>query len=348
MIDLRSDTLTQPTDAMREAMANASVGDDMYGEDPAVNQLERRVAELLGKEEALFTPSGTMSNQIGVRLHCQPGDEFLCEAQCHIFHYEQAAYAQLFGVATRPVTTPDGQLTIGLLEPVLRGEDIHYPRTRLLCLENTHNRHGGRILSQQAVVEACDWARRHGLACHLDGARLWNAAVARGHSLAELAEPFDTVSVCFSKGLGAPVGSAIVGSAEHIAFARRVRKAMGGAMRQAGVIASAALFAIDHQLDRLAEDHANAQLLADAIRETPHLRLVDDRCDTNIVLFEVDPEYGSNTEFCESLVLRGVGMFTMGATRVRAVTHLGVSREQAEQAAAALRGAVAAGVSEPA
>ena len=227
-----------------------------------------------------------MGNQIGVRLHCQPGDEFFCEADCHIFYYEQAAYAQLFGLAAQPIESLSGLPTTEQLEKRLRKEDIHYPRMRLLCLENTHNRHGGRVLPTAEVTAACGWAKSHGLACHLDGARIWNAAIATGQSPAELADPFDTVSVCFSKGLGAPVGSALAGPEKLIAQARRLRKAMGGGMRQAGILAAGAMFALEQHFQRLNEDHQNAQLLAAALRDAPHLHLVADRCDTHLVLFE--------------------------------------------------------------
>lgn len=336
MIDLRSDTLTQPTAAMREAMASAPVGDDVLGDDPTINRLEAEVARLLGKEAAIFVPSGTMGNQIGVRLHCQPGDEFLCEAECHIFYYEQAAYAQLFGVAPHTVVTADGLLTPALLAGKVRGGDVHYPQTRLLCLENTHNRRGGRVLPPERLADACRWAKERGLARHLDGARLWNAAIATGQAPAELAAPFDTVSICFSKGLGAPVGSALVGTAEQITRARRHRKAMGGGMRQAGILAAAALFALEQHFERLDEDHQNAQLLADAIRRAPHLELVADRCDTNIVLFRVDPEHATAEVYCERLRERGVLTFTFGKDKLRAVTHLDVSRGECERAAAVL------------
>ncbi|MEM8864512.1 MAG: GntG family PLP-dependent aldolase [Planctomycetota bacterium] len=333
MIDLRSDTLTQPTDGMRQAMAAAPVGDDVFGEDPTVNLLQERVAKLLGKEAALFVPTGTMGNQIGVRLHCGPGDEFLGEAQCHIYHYEQAAYAQLFGVAMQPVTSDRGLLAPDDLQDRIRGDDVHHPRTRLLCLENTHNRHGGVVLPQEGVAAVCQWARRHGLACHLDGARLWNAAIASGQTPAELAAPFDTVNVCFSKGLGAPAGSAIVGSAEKINQARRHRKAMGGGMRQSGILAAAALHAMEHHFDRLREDHQNAQILADACRRAPHLELAGDRCETNLVLFHVDPAAGPADAYCQRLREQGIAMLPVGKQKVRAVTHLSVSQGDVEQAA---------------
>lgn len=336
MIDLRSDTFTQPTPEMRRAMAAAPVGDDMVGEDPTVNRFEERVAGLLGKEAAMFVPSGTMGNQIGVRLHCQPGDELIAEAECHIYHYEQAAYAQLFGVAVQLVATDDGLLTPELLAGRCRGDDIHQPRTRLVCLENTHNRHGGRVLPQEGVRAVCAWAAAQGLARHLDGARLWNAAVATGLSPAELAEPFDTVSVCFSKGLGAPVGSAIAGTREHIARARRHRKAMGGAMRQAGILAAGALFALEQHFGRLSEDHQNAQILADAVRRAPHLSLAGDRCDTNLVIYDIDPAAGTAADHCQQLAEHGVKLFDIAPQRLRMVTHLGVSQAECERVAALL------------
>jgi len=336
MIDLRSDTLTKPTDAMRRAMAAADVGDDVFGEDPTINQLETRVASLLGKEAALFVTSGTMGNQIAVRLHCQPGDELLCEQDCHIFHYEQTAHAQLFGVSARTVTGDNGLLTSDLLNDHLRADDVHHPRSRMVCLENTHNRLGGLILPHEGVAEVCHWAAGQGLKRHLDGARLWNAAVATGIPPAQWAAHFDTVSVCFSKGLGAPVGSALCGSAELIHQARRIRKVLGGGMRQAGILAAGALHALEHHVDRLADDHAHAQLLADAIRQTPQLTLVGDRCDTNIVLFDIDPQQETAAQYVARLEKQGAAMFDIGPQRVRAVTHLGVTRDDAQQAASLL------------
>ena len=336
MIDFRSDTLTKPTPEMREAMARAEVGDDVYGEDPTIQRLEARVAELLNKEAALFVPSGAMGNQIGVRLHCAPGDEFLCEANCHIYNYEQGTYAQLFGIAAQPVLGEHGVLSIDHLRDRIRPANDNAPRTRLLCLENTHNRGAGRIQPYESVASVCQWAASEGLARHLDGARVWNAAVATGIPLARWAQHFDTVSVCFSKGLGAPVGSALAGPADLIRQARRLRRALGGGMRQAGVLAAAALYAIDHHFDRLAEDHKHAQALAAAVRESPHLSLVPEQVDTNIVIFQVDPTLGTAAEFCAALKLRGVLMSAIAKTRVRAVTHLDVSADEVLQAAQAV------------
>lgn len=333
MIDLRSDTLTRPTRAMRAAIAAAEVGDDVFGEDPTVRQLEEQTADLLGKEAALFVPSGTMGNQIGVRLHCGAGDEFLCEAECHILNQEQAASAQFFGVFGRGIVAERHLLTAQHLEDKIRPDDVHYARTRMVCLENTHNRGGGRILPFAEMEKISNWAAACGLARHLDGARLFNAVVASGISAKDWAACFDTVSVCFSKGLGAPVGSALVGTRDHIKQARRLRKALGGGWRQAGLLAAAASYALDHHVERLAEDHANAQLLADAVCQSDALRLVPPNVDTNIVIFEIDPRLGTAAEFCKRLAEHGVGMFPFGKQRVRAVTHLDVSTEQVTQAA---------------
>lgn len=337
MIELRSDTMTKPTPGMREAMARAEVGDDVFGEDPTIHKLEARVAELLGKEAALFVPSGSMGNQIGVRLHCGPGDEFLCEADCHIFNYEQATYAQLFGIAVQAIQGNCGVLTVDQLRDRVRPDNDHDARTRLACLENTHNRGAGRIQPYETVVEICEWAKSVGLARHLDGARLWNAAIATGIPPARWAQHFDTVSVCFSKGLGAPVGSALAGSKEHIRHARRVRKAMGGGMRQAGILGAAAIYALDHHMERLAEDHHNAQLLASAIRESPHITLVPEKVETNLVIFQIAPDWGTAAEFVSMLKEHGVLALPVAKERVRMVTHLDVSEAECRQAGEAIR-----------
>ena len=245
---------------------------------PRLCALEDRVAALLGKERAIFVPSGTMSNQIGLRLHCSPGDEVICEADCHVYNYEQAGYAQLSGLAVRPVAGEDSILRREQLEGLIRGENDHLPRTRLVCLENTHNRGAGRVLPYDVVADICDWGHAIGLATHLDGAWLWNAAVATGTPPADWAQHFDTVSVCFSKGLGAPVGSALAGPRGLIKLARRHRKLLGGGMRQAGVLAAAALYALEHHVERLALDHAHAAWLAAAIARIEGLELRPARC----------------------------------------------------------------------
>jgi threonine aldolase len=341
-IDLRSDTVTRPTPGMRAAMAAAEVGDDVFGDDPTVQQLEARVAEMLGKEAALYVPSGTMSNQVGLRVHCQPGDEFLCETNCHILCYEQGAYAQLFGIAAQPVEGEHGVLHVEQLMNRIRPENDHCVRTRLVCLENTHNRGAGRVQPYDDVAEICGWAAESGLKRHLDGARLFNAVVASGISAADWAAHFDTVSVCFSKGLGAPVGSALCGESDSIRQARRHRKALGGAMRQAGIIAAGALYALEHHIERLAEDHANARLLAQAVRTTPGLQLDPEGVDTNIVIFDLDPELGTAAAFCARLRDEGVWMYPIATQRIRAVTHLDVSREQTQHAANVLQDTAAA------
>jgi threonine aldolase len=332
-IDLRSDTVTRPTPGMRAAMAAAEVGDDVFGDDPTVKRLESRIAEMLGKEAALYVPSGTMSNQIGIRLHCQPGDEFLCESNCHILCYEQGAYAQLFGIAAQPVEGDHGVLHVEQLVNRIRPANEHCVRTRLVCLENTHNRGAGRVQPFDDVAEICGWAAENGLARHLDGARLFNAVVASGIPATDWAAQFDTVSVCFSKGLGAPIGSALCGPADLIRQARRIRKALGGAMRQVGIIAAGALYALEHHVERLADDHAHARILADAIRATPGLTLDPDVIDTNMVIFEVDPELGTAAAFAARLRDEGVLMNATAPQRIRAVTHLDVSRKQIERAA---------------
>ncbi len=342
-IDLRSDTVTRPSAGMRAAMAEAEVGDDVFGEDPTVRRLEARIAEMLGKEAALFVPSGTMGNQLGIRVHCQAGDEFLCESNSHIIFYEQGAYAQLFGIAAQPVDGDHGVLSVEQLVGRIRPlNNDHYTRTRLVCLENTHNRGAGRVQPYDAVVEICGWAADNGLARHLDGARLFNAVVATGIPAADWAGHFDTVSVCFSKGLGAPVGSAHVGPGDKIRQARRHRKALGGGMRQAGIIAAGALYALEYNVERLVEDHQNARILADTVRTKPGLSLDPEIVDTNIVIFELDPELGTAPAFSARLRDEGVLMNAMGPQRLRAVTHLDVSREQVNHAAAIFQETAAA------
>jgi threonine aldolase len=335
-LDFRSDTVTRPTPAMRAAMAAADVGDDVFGDDPSVHRLERRVAELLGKETAVFVPSGTMSNLIGVLVHCGRGDEFLCDVGCHIYNYEQSGYAQIGAVAARPVEGRFGALTAEQLEPLVRPENDHQVRTRLVCLENTHNRGGGSIYPYEQLAEACRWAHGRGLTAHLDGARLWNAAAATGIPLAKWAGHFETVSVCFSKGLGAPVGSALAGPSELILKARRLRKVVGGGMRQAGVLAAAALYAVDHHQARLTEDHAHARALAEAVRSCPGLEL-NPEPETNIVIFQVDPAQGTAARLAERLAARGLLMLAVGPQAVRAVTHLDLSADDVEQACRILR-----------
>jgi threonine aldolase len=337
IIDLRSDTVTRPTPAMRAAMAAAEVGDDVFNDDPTVIRLQERLADYLGKEAALFVPSGTMSNQICVRAHTQPGDELLCESSCHIYLNEQGGPAVLSGVTCRCLEGDHGILDVSQLEDKVRPDDEHQVRTRLVCLENTHNYGGGRIYPLEKIEAISQWARSAGLRMHLDGARLWNAVVATGIPAATWSACFDSVSVCFSKGLGAPVGSALAGTREFVARGRRIRKLLGGGMRQVGVIAAAALYALDHHIERLAEDHRNAQVLARAIADTPGLRLEPPEVETNLVWFRVDPEVGTAKELAAALKQRGVLIHVSSRNLLRACTHLDVSAAQAAQAAEKIR-----------
>jgi threonine aldolase len=332
-IDLRSDTVTRPTPGMRAAMAAAEVGDDVFGEDRTVNKLEERVAQLLGKEAALFVPSGTMSNQIAVRVHTRPGDELLCDVNCHIFQYEAGAPAALSGVMCRTFLGEDGILDLAQLEGQIHPENAHLTTTRLVCLENTHNRGGGKIYPLDKIAAISRWARANKLAMHLDGARLWNAIIATGIAGARWGEQFDTVSVCFSKGLGAPVGSALVGRRDLIQQGRRVRKLFGGGMRQAGVIAAGALYALEHHVERLRDDHANAQILAGAIRSCSALKLVPDDVHTNLIWFRIDPAAGGAHDLTARLQERGVLVHALGSHALRACTHLDVSAAQIRFAA---------------
>src|SRR5262245_36207546 len=339
-IDLRSDTVTRPTAGMRAAMHAAEVGDDVFREDPTVNKLEERLAALLGKEAALYVPSGTMSNQAAIRAHTQPGDELLCDANAHIYLYEAGGPAVLSGVTCRTLEGDCGVLDVTQLEDKVRPINDHMVRTRLVCLENTHNRGGGRVYPLEKIQAIHAWARRHNLLMHLDGARLWNAAVATGVAPATWAAHFDSVSVCFSKGLGAPVGSALAGPRDFIARARRVRKLFGGGMRQAGVLASAALYALDHHVERLAEDHRNAQVIARAVADTPGLRLAPPEVETNLIWVEVDPDLGTARDVANALKERGVLVHPAAPQTFRACTHLDVSAAGAERVAEVIRRAV--------
>ncbi|HEY7312705.1 MAG TPA: low-specificity L-threonine aldolase [Gemmataceae bacterium] len=336
-IDLRSDTVTRPTPGMRAAMHAAEVGDDVFRDDPTVRRLEEHVADLLGKEAALFVPSGTMSNQICVKAHTQPGDELLCDVNCHIYNYEAGGPARLSGVTCHTLDGDYGILDVTQLEGRIRPDDEHQVRTRLVCLENTHNRGGGRIYPFEKIQAIHDWTRKHGLILHLDGARLWNAVVAASIPARRWSSLFDSVSVCFSKGLGAPVGSALAGPRAFVAEGRRIRKLFGGGMRQAGVLAAAALYALDHHVERLAEDHRNARTIARAIADTPGLTLTPTEVETNLIWFQVDREMGTAPQVAEALKERGVLIHSSGSRRLRACTHLDVSAAQAERAAELIR-----------
>jgi threonine aldolase len=337
LIDLRSDTVTKPTPGMRAAIQAAEVGDDVFGEDPTVKRLQDRVADLLGKEAALFVPSGTMSNQVCIKAHTQPGDEMICEATCHIYNFEAGGPAVLSGVTCRTLEGDYGILDVSQLEGKVRPANDHVVRTRVVCLENTHNRGGGRVYPLEKIQAISEWARKNHLIMHLDGARLWNAVVATGISGREWARQFDSVSVCFSKGLGAPVGSALAGSREFVGRARRIRKLFGGGMRQAGVLAAAAVYALEHHLERLAEDHRNARVIASAVAETPGLRLDPPEVETNMVWIEVEPELGTARNVADALKQEGILVQMPGQQVIRACTHLDVSAAQAERAAEAFR-----------
>ncbi len=334
LIDLRSDTVTQPTTAMREAMARAEVGDDVLGDDPTVKALEAETAALLGKETAVFTASGTMANQLAIRSHTEPGDEILVEAGAHIYYYEGGGPAAFSGVMCRCLDGQRGVFTAIDVENALRPSDPHFPRTRLVCVENTHNRGGGKIWAREQIQGVADAARKHRLQLHLDGARLWNAAIATGVSERAYAAPFDTVSVCFSKGLGAPVGSALAGPKELIERARRFRKMVGGGMRQAGIIAAGALFALHHHRDRLAEDHANARRLAAGLAQINGLEVNPAEVETNMVRFRVQAVPAQ--KLVEALRARGVLVLAVARDQIRAVTNLMVSDADIERALAAV------------
>lgn len=346
IVDLRSDTVTRPSVAMRSAMATAPVGDDVFGDDPSVQALEARVATLVGKDKALYVPSGTMANQLAVRVHCRAGDEAIVHAGSHIMNFEGGAAAALSGVTLRPLASSDGTLPLVDIQTNLFGnEDPHRAQTRLICIENTHNSCGGVVVPQSHVRAVAELARSRGIALHLDGARLMNASVATGLTPAALAAPFDTVSLCLSKGLGAPIGSVLSGPAELIFEARRWRKRFGGGMRQAGVLAAAGLFALDHNVARLAEDHSRARILAEAIAQTDGLRVDLSKVQTNIVYFDLDPSHplakpeDGKTGLVQVLAKKGV-LLTGNLHRMRAVLHLDIDDASLQRAIGALRGAL--------
>ncbi|NOK37564.1 low-specificity L-threonine aldolase [Corallococcus exercitus] len=337
-IDFRSDTVTKPTPAMRRLIADAEVGDDVYGEDPTVRRLEERVAERLGLEAAVFVPSGTQANQIAIGVHCRSGDEVLTEEGSHILHYEGGAVPALWGVQPAPLPGERGILKPETVAAAVREENIHNPRTRLLSLENTHNRGGGTVWPVdrfRAVVEA---GRKAGLAVHLDGARLFNAQVAAGKPASAWASLTDSTAVCFSKGLGAPVGSALAGKADVIREARRLRKRLGGGMRQAGILAAAALYALEHHVERLAEDHANARRLAEGLAQVPGVKVDLSRVETNMVFADlVRPA----AEASALLLKQGVLANPTGPHSIRLVCHLDVSKADIDDALARIRQALA-------
>lgn len=335
-VDLRSDTVTMPSPAMREEMARAEVGDDVYREDPTVNRLQEFAAELLGKEAGLFIPSGTMSNQVALKTACR-GAEAICEAGAHTLHYEMAAAAARSGIQLIPVAGERGVLTWADIEPAIRPVADYYPRTGLICLENTHNRAGGVVLPLEAMADVGEEARARGIPVHLDGARLWNAAVATGVPLSDYAACADSVSVCFSKGLGAPVGSCLCGTREFVEEAIMVRRSFGGAMRQAGVLAAAALYAVEHNVGRLAEDHRRARALAEGLAGMSAFTAEPPQ--TNIVMVDVADD--AAPALADLLQEDGVLVHAFGPRRIRAVTHLDLDDADVERALRAFEGAVA-------
>ncbi len=332
---MRSDTVTKPSEAMRKAMANAEVGDDVFGEDPTMNRLQETVAELLGKESALFVPSGVMSNQLALKTHTTPGDEVIVERDSHIFNYETGAPSLLSGVQINPVPGVRGLMTAKDVEDAIRPDVYYMMPTRLVCVENTHNRGGGSIYPMKLIEEIRDVAVKHGLKYHLDGARLWNASVATGIKVSEYAKHFDSVSVCLSKGLGAPVGSVLTGTREYIGRAKRFRKIFGGGMRQAGILAAAGLYALENNFRRLAEDHEKAKNFARILSESSMFEVNVGHVETNIIIFGIKHRIGIE-KFIAEAKSAGVLLSAGSAGKLRAVTHLDVSMENVRKAAETL------------
>jgi threonine aldolase len=325
MIDLRSDTVTKPSEAMREAMATAEVGDDVLGEDPTVNRLQVRIASILGKEAGLFVPSGTMANQVAIKTHIQPGDEIIVDQNAHIFYYECGAAAVISGGQFHCLAGEKGILSAEIIHPAIRPQDIHQPPTRLICLENSHNRGGGSIYTSENLAGIGRLAAKHDIRVHLDGARLFNAALAARTTVKELASQTDSVCVAFSKGLGAPAGSVICGSAPFIEKAIRFRKMLGGGMRQVGILAAACLYALDNHVERLEVDHQNAKRLAHGLAGMDGIRIDPEQVVTNIVLFDVGPTPMDAGTIARRLAPSGVLLIPFGPTTLRAVTHLDVT-----------------------
>lgn len=317
---------------MRKAMAEAQVGDDVFGDDPTVNRLQESVAEIMGKEAAIFVPSGSMANQTAIRAQTQPGDEIIAHRDSHIYHYEGAAPFALSGCSMRLLDGGGGVFHASQVSDAIRPPDSHFAQSRLVVIENTHNRGGGTIWPMESIEAIRATALEHGLSMHLDGARMMNACVATGIKPSEYARNFDTVSTCFSKGLGAPVGSAVAGSAEIIRRVHRFRKMFGGGMRQAGIIAAAALYALEHHVERLAEDHANARMLAESIAELPGCQVDLNAVQTNIVYTDVDRDFGTAKQICDLLGDAGVFLLPVSPQRFRAVTHLDVTRDDINRA----------------
>jgi threonine aldolase len=337
VIDLRSDTVTRPTPEMRAAMAAAEVGDDVYLEDPTVNRLQSRAAEIFRKPAALYVPSGTMGNQIAIRVHTNPGQEVITEGRAHIYEFEMAAMAAISGVLARPVPAPGGILDWAKISPAIRPKIYYRAQTGLIALENTHNVAGGTVYTKAQIDDICSRAHEAGLPVHLDGARIFNAAVALGADVASLVQGCDSVMFCLSKGLAAPVGSMLVGSKDFIERARSVRKMLGGGMRQAGILAAAGLIALEKMPARLEEDHRNARLLADLLKDIPGLDMEPERVRTNILMAGISRKGFDSERLAGQLKLSGVLVSVLDSTSIRLVTHKDVSREQIYQAADIMR-----------
>lgn len=328
--DLRSDTVTRPTEAMKRAMIEAPLGDDVLGDDPTVKRLEETIAERAGMEAALLFPSGTQANQAAIWLHTDPGTEAIVERKAHVFNYEAGAPAALSGVQLHPVDTQDGAIRLEDVEGLVRPVNEHFPQTRLLCLENTHNGHGGRVYPIDEMEAVAGWAGDTGLAVHLDGARIFNAVVASRVSLERYAGCADTMSICLSKGLGAPVGTCLIGESEAIDRARWVRKRLGGGMRQAGILAAAGLHALENHVDRLAVDHSTARGIAEGLGEVDGVVVDPKAVETNIVLIEIDAEGVGASDVVATLSDLDVGILATGPRTLRAVTHLDVPSDASD------------------
>lgn len=342
MIDLRSDTVTRPTPEMRRAMADAEVGDDVYGEDPTVNRLEQRAAEIMGKEAGLFVPTGTMGNTIAVKMHTDHGQEVICESRAHLLDWELSMLAWFSGCLIRPVATTDGILHWRDVEPAIRPASPHCAPTTLIEIENTHNMAGGSVYPMDVFENLCANAHERGIKVHLDGARIFNAACHLNRPVRDLAAPVDSVMFCLSKGLGAPVGSMLVGTAEAMHRARGYRKRLGGGMRQVGVLAAAGLIALEQMPHRLGEDHANARFLAAELAKLPGVQLDPARVQTNIVIFNISATGLATPDMTAALKIRGVLMNGINPRQMRAVTHYDVSRQQCATAVGAISEVLAA------
>jgi len=336
-IDLRSDTVTLPTPAMREAIYRAELGDDVFGEDPTTNRLEKMAAERMGKEAALLVVSGTMGNLVCTLTHCRRGEEVILGDRSHTFLYEAGGMSTLGGIHPHTICNqPDGTMRLEDIEGAIRGSNVHFPRTRLICLENTHNRCYGSALTSEYIDSVAALAKEHGLSIHLDGARIFNAAIALGVDVKELTANVDSLSFCLSKGLSAPVGSVVCGSSEFITEARRARKVLGGGMRQTGVIAAAGIKALEEMVDRLAKDHENARRLAEGIARISGLSIEPAKVQTNIIYFELDEDRMTPKELVTELDKKEVKLLFVGARRLRAVTHYGISAEDIDLTVKAL------------